>query len=252
MLTQTAQRFGLPGAVSSDHHGIFIVEKNRARHSPSSSPASGAPPRSGGPSTSSTSVDPRSLAPGEGPGRTPLGDAPGPARRRAPAGGRDDARGGQRRPRPLPASPQRAVRRPGRRSRAGLATAAGGAPPRTSSAPTIPAGWPTTRTVSWPGGPLALPRRRDGRSWAGRSVVLQERLDGSPWVGPAGDVHPLRAAPPDAGQPRARKLSRHAEGQPDLDLGLVPESPQGRLYATRSPARPATKDPWRRYSDRGR
>ncbi len=39
---QTAERRGLPGAVYSDRHGIFIVEKNRPRRSPSSSPASAA------------------------------------------------------------------------------------------------------------------------------------------------------------------------------------------------------------------
>lgn len=108
-------------------------------------------------------------------------------------------------------------------------------------------------TISWPGGGLALPRRPDGRSWAGRSVVLQERLDGSLWVGHEGAVYPLRAAPPDAGELRARKLSRHAEGRPDLGLGLAPAWPQRGPSATGSPARPAADHPWRRrYSDRGR
>jgi transposase len=76
-------------------------------------------------------------------------------------------------------------------------------------------------TVSWPGGPLALPRRSDGRSWAGRSVMLQERLDGSLWVSHEQAMYPVRQAPPDPGQLRARRLSGRADGRPDLDLGLL-------------------------------
>jgi transposase len=51
-------------------------------------------------------------------------------------------------------------------------------------------------TIGWAGEPLALPRRRDGRSWAGRSVTLQERLDGSLWVSHEGKLYALRPAPP--------------------------------------------------------
>ena len=59
-------------------------------------------------------------------------------------------------------------------------------------------------TISWPGGPLALPRRAAGRSWAGCSVTLQERLDGRPLgthrgaLRPA--VPPVFAAPPQAAE----------------------------------------------------
>jgi transposase len=100
-------------------------------------------------------------------------------------------------------------------------------------------------TVSWPGGPLALPRRPDGRSWAGRSVILQERLDGSLWVGHEEAVYPLRAAPPDPGQLRVRHLSALAAGAPDLALGLPPDPAN---EADRPPGRrpPSADHPWRR------
>jgi len=102
-------------------------------------------------------------------------------------------------------------------------------------------------TVSWPGGPLALPRRPDGRSWAGRSVILQERLDGSLWVSHEQAVYPVRPAPPDPGQLRARHLSGLADGRPDLDLGLLPGPEPA---ADRRPERrpPSADHPWRRPS----
>jgi transposase len=106
-------------------------------------------------------------------------------------------------------------------------------------------------TVSWPGGDLALPRRPDGRSWAGRSVIVQERLDGSLWVSHAGDVFPVRAAPPDAGRLRARKLSRAVERRSDHDLIAVP--PPASRPIDRRGSTPASDHPWRRrYSDLGR
>ncbi len=102
-------------------------------------------------------------------------------------------------------------------------------------------------TVSWPGGPLALPRRTDGRSWAGRSVMLQERLDGSLWVSHEQAQYPVRPAPPDPGQLRARHLSGLADGRPDLDLGLLPGPEPA---ADRRPERrpPSADHPWRRPS----
>ena len=107
-------------------------------------------------------------------------------------------------------------------------------------------------TVSWADGPLQLPRRRDGRSWAGRSVILQERLDGSLWVGHEQTVYPVRPAPPDPGQLRARHLSGRAEGKPDLDLGqLTDPDPGAPGRDNRRP--PAADHPWRRsYSTRNR
>jgi hypothetical protein len=100
-------------------------------------------------------------------------------------------------------------------------------------------------TVSWPGGSLALPRRPDGRSWAGRSVILQERLDGSLWVSHEEAVYPLRPAPPDPGQLRARHLSGLAADAPDLDLGLLPRpAPGANSHPVRRP--PSAGHPWRR------
>ena len=106
-------------------------------------------------------------------------------------------------------------------------------------------------TISWPGGPLALPRRPDGRSWAGRSITLQERLDGSLWVSHQGLCLPVEFAPPSPAQLRARHLSRRADGRPDQQLELLgstdglptahtdPSPPKG-------PWRPGPDHPWRR------
>lgn len=98
-------------------------------------------------------------------------------------------------------------------------------------------------TVSWSGGALALPRRRDGRSWAGCAVVVEERLDGSLWVRHEGVPYPLRDAPPGPALLRARHLSARSAGQPDLlqPLQAEPEEP-----APRTPWRPAPDHPWRR------
>jgi transposase len=109
-------------------------------------------------------------------------------------------------------------------------------------------------TVGWAGGSLQLPRRRDGRSWAGRSVILQERLDGSLWVSHEAALYPVRPAPADPGQLRARDLSRLVGGQPDPDPG----APAGRSVRTSPRARPAPRPPspdhpWRSpYSRPGR
>ena len=72
-------------------------------------------------------------------------------------------------------------------------------------------------TISWADGDLALPGRSDGRSWAGRSVTLQERLDGSLWASHEDLCVPVRPAPADAGQLRARRLT------PPPDRGLPVE-----------------------------
>ncbi|MEX1171074.1 MAG: ISNCY family transposase [Chloroflexota bacterium] len=105
-------------------------------------------------------------------------------------------------------------------------------------------------TVSWPGGDLALPRRADGRSWAGRSVTLQERLDGSLWVSHDGLCVPVRPAPADTGQLRARHLSRRAPETTDRDV-----LPAARITtpAPRPGRTPGPDHPWRgRYAGRGR
>ena len=109
-------------------------------------------------------------------------------------------------------------------------------------------------TISWPGGDLALPRRPDGRSWSRRSVVLQERLDGSLWVEHEGVCYPVRSAPADPGQLRARDL-RTPSGR-DLPAELTELRD-----AEKSPAQEPTRDvvqrprpdhPWRRYRGRRR
>ena len=103
-------------------------------------------------------------------------------------------------------------------------------------------------TVSWPGGDLALPRRSDGRSWAGRTVTLQERLDGSLWVSAEDLCVPVRPAPADAGQLRARRLT------PPSDRGLQAELAE-LIDTDKSPVpdvpghvvhRPRPDHPWRR------
>jgi hypothetical protein len=103
-------------------------------------------------------------------------------------------------------------------------------------------------TVSWSDGDLALPRRSDGRSWVGRSVVLQERLDGSLWVSHDGRCVPVRPAPADAGQLRARRLTLPSDRDVPskvLELADAEESP------TPAPPRddvrrPRSDHPWRR------
>lgn len=109
-------------------------------------------------------------------------------------------------------------------------------------------------TISWPGDALALPRRPDGRSWVGRSVSLQERLDGSLWIEHEGVCYPVRPAPPNAGQLRARNLQRPSNRELPAELTAL-------LDAEKSPApepasdvvqRPRPDHPWRRYRDRRR
>lgn len=102
-------------------------------------------------------------------------------------------------------------------------------------------------TVSWPGGDLALPRRSDGRSWAGRTVTLQERLDGSLWVSGEDLCVPVRPAPADAGQLRARRLTppsdRGLQAELaeliDTDKSPVPDAPGQVVH------RPRRDHPWR-------
>jgi hypothetical protein len=109
-------------------------------------------------------------------------------------------------------------------------------------------------TISWPGDALALPRRSDGRSWAGRSVVLQERLDGSLWVSHDGEIHPLRPAPPDAGQLRARRLTANAGGTLPPEVVDLAEAEKSTPleHPPAAPWRPGRDHPWRRYRDHDR
>ena len=102
-------------------------------------------------------------------------------------------------------------------------------------------------TLAWEGARLALPRRRDGRSWAGRSVLVEERLDGSLWVSHGGEDHRLAEAPADPRVLRARDLSRSADGGPDLPVRDPAPRPTGTPGESRPPApqRPSPHHPWR-------
>ena len=98
-------------------------------------------------------------------------------------------------------------------------------------------------TISWDGLPLALPRRRDGRSWAGRVVTLEERLDSSLWVNHEGLCYPLAPAPLEPRTLRVRDLHRPS---PEAPAQPLPPSPT-RATQTNGPTKPASTHPWRRY-----
>ena len=100
-------------------------------------------------------------------------------------------------------------------------------------------------TVSWGPGALSLPPRRDGRSWAGRAGVLEERLDGSLWVRHDGEHYPLAEAPAAPTLLRARSLSRRAAEM--SDEGAPTATPPATLPLPRpGKRRPASDHPWRR------
>jgi transposase len=92
-------------------------------------------------------------------------------------------------------------------------------------------------TLGWEGRSLALPRRRDGRSWARRRVLVEEHLDGSLWVRDALERHRLTEAPPSTPRLRARSRSRLSE------LEVLPE-PE-RMPAPRPPSAASSSGPWR-------
>ena len=97
-------------------------------------------------------------------------------------------------------------------------------------------------TISWDGLPLALPRRSDGRSWAGRVVTLEERLDSSLWVNHEGRCYPLAPAPAEPRTLRVRDLHRPSPEAPDQPLPRVqPATPSS------EPVKRASDHPWRRY-----
>jgi transposase len=97
-------------------------------------------------------------------------------------------------------------------------------------------------TISWDGVPLALPRRRDGQSWAGRVVTLEERLDSSLWVNHEGLCYPLAPAPPEPRTLRVRHLRRPSPEAPDQ-----PPPPAAPASPSSGPVKPASTHPWRRY-----
>lgn len=107
-------------------------------------------------------------------------------------------------------------------------------------------------TISWPDGDLALPRRSDGRSWAGRSIILQERLDGSLWIRHENLCVPVRPAPADPGQLRARRFSPSSDRDPLAEFAemLEPGRPSAPEPASGVVHRPGPDHPWRGRRDR--
>ena len=104
-------------------------------------------------------------------------------------------------------------------------------------------------TISWDGRALAIPRRRDHESWAGRRVTVEERLDGSLWVRDGTEHHRLSEAPPVAPLLRARPISRAATVEPPSDRPLSDEPRPPSVASTApTPYKPAADHPWRRYA----
>jgi transposase len=242
---QTAAAFGLPGAIYSDRHGIFIVERNRT------------------PTIAEQLAGRRS--------RTQVGRALEEAgvawigARSAEAKGRIERLWGTLQDRLVAelrlagiTTPEAAnAFLPGflvrHNERFGVAAAdpspAWRAWPDGLTAASVfcfhyPRRVARDATLSWGRGALSLPRRPDGRSWAGRAVILEERLDGGLWVRHAGEHYPLAEAPASPTLLRARDLSRLAEHRPDLPTALVsqPTLPVPRPGGQR----PAPNHPWRR------
>jgi hypothetical protein len=99
-------------------------------------------------------------------------------------------------------------------------------------------------TIGWDGGALALPRRRDGQAWGRRRVVVEEHLDGALWVRDGPERHRLREAPPSAPRLRARRQVPI----PALEVLPEPEPVAERPApsAAKVPWRPPPDHPWRR------
>jgi len=101
-------------------------------------------------------------------------------------------------------------------------------------------------TLSWEGRTLALPPRSEGRSWAGAGVIVEERLDGSLWVSHGELEYPLREAPPAPVVLRARRLRR----EPLADLVEASAAEVRPALPSAATARRPVRDPnhpWRRY-----
>jgi transposase len=104
-------------------------------------------------------------------------------------------------------------------------------------------------TIGWDGGALAVPQRHDRGSWAGRTVTVEEHLDGSLWVRDGTEHHRLSEAPPVAPLLRARSISRAAAVEPPSAPPDTDEPrPPSVAITTRTPSKPAPDHPWRRYA----
>jgi transposase len=250
---QTADRYGLPGATYSDRHGIFVVERNR--------PATLAEQLTG--KRSFTQVGRALEAAGigwigahsaEAKGRierlwNTLQDRLVTELRLEGITAIEDANG---------FLPGFLLRHNARFAVPAADPALAWRPwPEGLSTPAVfcfhyPRRVANDSTISWPDGDLALPRRSDGRSWAGRSVILQERLDGSLWISEEDICVPVRPAPADTGQLRARRFRSPSDRDPAVDLAerLDP----GRPSAPQPPGgvvrRPGPDHPWRGRRDR--
>lgn len=104
-------------------------------------------------------------------------------------------------------------------------------------------------TIAWDGRDLAVPKRRDRRSWAGREVTVEEHLDGSLWVRDGSERHRLSDAPPAAPVLRARNISRAGpvEAPSERPVTDQPRAPSAATRTNRVPHKPAPDHPWRRY-----
>lgn len=103
-------------------------------------------------------------------------------------------------------------------------------------------------TIAWDGQALAVPKRRDRNSWAGRRVTVEEHLDGSLWVRDGKEHHRLSEAPPVAPLLRARSISRAGpiEAPSERPISDEPRPPSAAAQSASS-RRPAADHPWRRY-----
>jgi hypothetical protein len=99
-------------------------------------------------------------------------------------------------------------------------------------------------TVAWDGRSLALPAVVAG-AWAGRQVVLQERLDGSLWASRDTECVPLTRAPDIAPVLRARHLPRVPELLPRAEP--ADPSPPPPPASAASVVTHARSHPWRQY-----
>lgn len=103
-------------------------------------------------------------------------------------------------------------------------------------------------TIAWDGRALAVPPRHDRDSWAGRRVTLEEHLDGSLWVRDGTEHHELSVAPPVAPLLRARQISRAAAIEsPSAPPATDEPRPPSVASTPRTPHKPAADHPWRRY-----
>jgi transposase len=91
-------------------------------------------------------------------------------------------------------------------------------------------------TVGWQGRALALPSAARG-SWVGRRVTIEHRLDGSLWVGHGGDHLPLIDAPAGPVTLRAGRGSSTGGGPTPAALASLPRRTRGYV--------PPPDHPWR-------